>query len=180
MILAFFRRRAYRRTFNAATVVFIGRFVFEKLPAEAQRAIDAEVDRNLRVIWELPRLDRKWMDWVGLGAERGVAMARLAVAPGVPGVDWDDLLRPWRWWKRTRPIMEIYDQRGPVLWAAYRPFAQATEDAKGLMRRNGFDVPDVDPPPRIADPLLDATGLRARLQQRDDEAERGRKSSPGR
>jgi hypothetical protein len=183
VIAAFLRRRSYRRAFNAAAVVLIGRFVFETLPAEVRRSIDEEVDRNLLVAWTVPSLDRKWFDWAGIAAERAVAMARLRIPPGIQRLDWGELLAPWWYWAKVRLRIfqtTLFDERAAVIWFDYRPFHQATEDAKGLFRRNGFEIPDFDPPPGGPDPLLDATGLRQRLEQRQREHDERRAAKDAR
>lgn len=174
-MIGFFRRRRYRRAFNAALVVLIGKYVFERLDAEQRRAVDGEVDRNIRVELQVPRVDRKWFGWADLGAVRAVAMARLGLSTGVPGYTWDELLSRYWWWKKVQlqwSQQQPADVRDGAVDMDFHPFHPATEDAKAFMRRNGYLIPDYDPAPpnpgpaRYFDPLLDGTGLRKRLEER--------------
>ena len=154
------RKRKHQRRFNAAVIVLLGKYMFERLDAALRAKIDAEVDRELGRVPQAPAAIRAPAGWDYLGSLRALAMARLGIEPTVEGLDWSALLRPWRpWllpWYDTRPIQVVMD---------FHVTDEATYAAKEFLRQKGLEIPDIDPWASVSgsasDTFLEKTRLRA-------------------
>jgi hypothetical protein len=134
------RARRGTRTFNAAVVVLLGHYQFEMPDPATRHRIDLEVDRNFNRIPEAPASMRANEGWAALAADRAVAMSLLKIPPAAGGLDWDELLRPWRSW----PFI-WFDMRSAKVWMDFRPFDLNTEQAKEFLRAKGLKISSTDP-----------------------------------
>jgi hypothetical protein len=145
-----FRRRGHERAYAAAKAVVLGYYGYQRLSAEDQRRVDANIKTQLH------RADSQavlhyWM-WDAAGALRAVAMARLGLAPAAAGETWDTLLERWppnvfdKVESSDSVAWGTHDRRAFRIMMDFHYFHPATEAAKADMRRAGLAIPDIDPP----------------------------------
>jgi len=144
----FLRRRKYERNYKAALAVFLGVYGVKSLSAEQQSRVEEQVDENFNKSVSGPKVAISRGDW--LAAERAAAMQRLGIGTGVEGLTLNELFAPFQ----SVPMkfvaalgsalphtMFSWDGRPSFLATDFRPTAQATQDARDFLRRNGIHVP---------------------------------------
>ncbi len=119
------------RRVQAALAVMASRIAASQLDKAQLAKVDAEIVRlykpfGLYPWWNL-RADRAESD--SLACERSVAMWRLNMPTGVPGMSWSDILHPWH---RRNPTQLIQD---------FRPFHKDTDEALAQLSRRGISLP---------------------------------------
>ena len=136
------QRREYERAYKAAVLVLLGTYLYEGLAADEKARVESEVT-DILTGFGLEARGWRTTSWDAAGAFRAVAMAHLNIGP-IAGMSWSDLLRPW---KQLRPVLGLpeRDTRAAFIVQDYRPFHQATEDAKAYLRKGGLDIPQIGP-----------------------------------
>ena len=125
-IIQILARPIHARRYKAALAVLLATKVFATLSAEDRSRIDDELVKIYRPVGVYPWWRfRSDVGEVVRAADRAVAMWRLGIPTGAPGLTWSDALSE-KW------------MRSPwKLRAAFRAFHPATEEAIGFLRAHG-------------------------------------------
>ena len=141
-----FRKRKYTRRYKAALVVLLGVYAFERLSVSEKARAELETTENFRRSLEPPAAWKRWAQWDVIAAFRATAMERIGIEPGIVGLSWPDLLRPWNHWRKwSRWPLRNFDGRAAFLVMDFSSVNKATADAKAFLRANGMSVPEEDP-----------------------------------
>ena len=120
--------------------------MYERLTADEKLRVESEANDNFN------RTDTPSIAWRtvlrrdSLAAHRAAAMDRLDMNLDLPNTSWSQLFEPWRLWRKVPEWpRKPYDSRPDVLIYDYRWLDSAAVDAKNFLRRNGFEIPDIEP-----------------------------------
>jgi hypothetical protein len=116
----------HARRYKAALVVLLATHVFANLNAKDRSRVDDEIVNIYRPVGVYPWWRfRSDVPEATRAAERAVALWRVAIPTGVPGLTWSDVLS------------EKWMQSPWKLAAVFRAFHPATEEAIGFLRAHG-------------------------------------------
>ena len=132
-----FAQRKYNRRYHAALVVLLGTVLFEGLGDKDRARVEVDVDDNFNRTDTPAIATRRLLGQDLIAAHRAVAMARLDVKLPFCELSWEQLLKPWRGWKKVPEFTgRVYDSRADALVNDYRIFDSATSDARKFLSRN--------------------------------------------
>ena len=122
------RARRYKRQFDAAVFTLLGAATYTALDASDRSRVDAEVSRTFHSSVTTYALGDLLARCAALRAQsRARAMAKLGIMPVGEGLNW----------QRAIPKGSFLPELD--LFYRFRPYSQATADAKAYLRERGVD-----------------------------------------
>lgn len=141
------RKRKYEKHRAAAIIVLLGAHRPGTLDPASRKRFETALAEMLKCAPDPPATWKRWARWDKVGAVQAAAMQKAGIGPGISGLSWEVLFRPWEAWrewpKRWSP--KGFDARPEYVLDDFRPMHPATVDAKEFLRMNGMNIPEADP-----------------------------------